>query len=95
MGEQLVQGRYVVALGRFEPATLRLQGTKQTSTPPRPIRRARMGRGCCGACINPDYLKSRYKCPRFSTVNVYGFPTAEPESTKCRNSEALALQKPC
>jgi len=27
MGEQLVQGRYAVAWGRFEPATLRLQGT--------------------------------------------------------------------
>src|SRR6218665_1566434 len=37
MGEQLVQGRYAVAWGRFEPATFRLQGTEHTPTPPRPI----------------------------------------------------------
>ena len=35
MGEQLVQGRSTVA--RFEPATLRLQGTEHTPTPPSPI----------------------------------------------------------
>ena len=37
MGEQLVQGRYAVAWGRFKPATFRLQGTEHTTTPPRPI----------------------------------------------------------
>ena len=36
MGEQLVQGRYAVDWGRFEPVTLRLQGTEHTPTPPRP-----------------------------------------------------------
>ena len=37
MAEQLVQGRYAVAWGRFEPATLRLQGAEHTPTPLRPI----------------------------------------------------------
>ena len=36
MSEQLVQGRYTVAWGRFEPVTSRLQGTEHTTTPPRP-----------------------------------------------------------
>ena len=36
MGEQLVQGRYAVAWGRFEPATLRIQGAEHTPTPLRP-----------------------------------------------------------
>jgi len=36
MGEQLVQGRYAVARGRLEPATLRLQGTEHIATPPHP-----------------------------------------------------------
>ena len=37
MGEQLVQGCYAVAWGRFKPATLRVQGTEHTPTPPHPI----------------------------------------------------------
>ena len=37
MGEQLVQGRYAAARGRFEPATFRLQDTEHTATPQRPI----------------------------------------------------------
>jgi len=37
MGEQLVQGRYAVAWGIFEPATFQLQGTEHTPTPLRPI----------------------------------------------------------
>ena len=36
MGEQLVQGCYTVASGRFNLATHRLQGTDHTATPPRP-----------------------------------------------------------
>ena len=35
-GEQLVQGRYAVTRGRFEPATFRLQGTEHTPSPLRP-----------------------------------------------------------
>ena len=34
-GEQLVQGCYAVASGRFEPATLGLQGTEHTTAAPR------------------------------------------------------------
>ena len=37
LGEQLVQGRYAVAWGRFEPATLRLQATEHIPTPLRSI----------------------------------------------------------
>jgi len=37
MGEQLVQGRYTVALGRFKPVILRLQGTEHTATPLHPM----------------------------------------------------------
>ena len=37
MGEQLVQGRYTVAWGRFEPATFWLKGTEHIPTPPRPM----------------------------------------------------------
>ena len=37
MGKLLVHGRYAVARGRFKPATLRLQGTEHTPTPPRPM----------------------------------------------------------
>ena len=41
IGEQLVQGSYAMAWGRFEPATFRLQGTEHaigpTPTQPRPI----------------------------------------------------------
>ena len=37
MGEQLVQGHYAVAWGRFEPANFRLQGTEHTPTPLHPI----------------------------------------------------------
>ena len=37
MGEQLVQGHYTVAWGRFEPATFRLQDTEHTPTPPCPF----------------------------------------------------------
>ena len=36
-GEQLFQGRYAVAWGRFEPATFGLQGTELTPTLPRLI----------------------------------------------------------
>jgi len=36
MGEQLAQGCYAVASGRFEPATLWLQRAEHTATPPRP-----------------------------------------------------------
>ena len=35
MCEQLVQGCYAVAGGRFEPATFRLQGTEHIATAPR------------------------------------------------------------
>src|SRR6218665_948771 len=38
MDEQLVQGHYAAASVRFEPATIRLQGTEHTPTPPRPIK---------------------------------------------------------
>ena len=34
--DELVQGRYAVARGRFEPTTLWLQGTGHTPTPPIP-----------------------------------------------------------
>ena len=34
--EGLAQGPYAAAWGGFEPATLRLQGTEHTPTPPRP-----------------------------------------------------------
>ena len=37
IAEQLVQGRYALSRDRFEPATLRLQGTEHTLTPPHPI----------------------------------------------------------
>ena len=37
MGEQLVQGCYAEAWGRFEPATFQLQSTENTPTPPCPI----------------------------------------------------------
>lgn len=33
VGELLVQGHYGVAIGRFEPANLWLQGTEHASTP--------------------------------------------------------------
>jgi len=36
-GEQLAQGLYTVARGRFKPATLQLQGTEHTPTPLHPI----------------------------------------------------------
>ena len=36
VAEELVQGFYVAARARFEPATLRTEGTEPTSDPPRP-----------------------------------------------------------
>ena len=37
MSEGLAQGPYVMARVKFEPATLRTQGTEPTSEPPHPL----------------------------------------------------------
>ena len=43
LSEGLAQCPYVAAIVRFEPATLRMQGTKRTTEPPRPVGRLWLG----------------------------------------------------